>query len=215
MAIHNIPALIFCAFALVQGLQAWQFSTTTVNLLFPPPLRLGEELVNGNALPNYTKSPWPCNDVPVPADITRSPFPISGGRIAFSLFNNTPDSLLDYQYQADFYLGQISLGNGTYSTASQDPVSNYNEGFAWIGGATWRGISTGQDCSDPIPAVELVAEALGRDAGELIQTTGLDLRGLNATIGVRINLFGPYTSGDENIEEMYQVCGQLFPSCSP
>jgi hypothetical protein len=48
--------------------------------------------------------------------------------------------------------------------------------------------STGPDCSDPWDMLELVTGVLGKSDGEL---AAANLVGMNATIGVRIVLFGP------------------------
>ena len=71
--------------------------------------------------------------------------------------------------------------------------------------------TTGPDCTDPINVVEVVSHAFGKYQ-EVEWLTARDMVGMNATVGVRIVLFGPNPLitdsivDEENIEEIYQVC---------
>jgi hypothetical protein len=191
---------------------AWLFSTTNVNLLSPPPIYSGEAVIAGKQQVNYTtSSSWPCYDIPVPNDVVRTPFPVRGGRLSWTLTNNTAGSLSDYQYVADAYFGELSLGNGSYSTASEAPGGN--SGFGYIDTYVFDDFATGPDCTDLVNVVEVVSAAFG-DSEEVEWLTVRDIVGMNATVGVRIVLFGPDSLStdllveDANVEEMYQ-CGYV------
>jgi len=203
----DFSALLFSFLTILPTFHAWQFSTTNVDLSSPPPINIGDSVVNGKPLVNYTTdiTGWPCYNYPVPANVPRTPFPISGGKLSFTLTNNSVGSLWDYQYIGDIYLGQISLGDGTYSIASQDPT---NIGFEYVDTDVWDDFSTGPDCSDTIDVMGAISRALGEDV------TAASVVGMNATFGMRIVLFGPnplvtdMVLDDDNVEEMYQ-CGYV------
>lgn len=199
---------LFSLLAIFSTSNAWLYSTTNVDLSSPPPITVGDEVVDGQKVPNYNTSPWPCADYPVPGNVTRTPFPIFGGRFSFSLTNNSVGSLPNFQYEGDAYFGQVSLGDGTYSGASNNDDGG-NSGFGYIDTYTWSDFSTSQDCSWEVEVVRVISEALGKDVDEL---TVADVVGLNATVGMRIVLFGPNPlvtdqgTANNAIEQMYQVC---------
>jgi hypothetical protein len=209
----HFSALFFSLLAILPTFHAWQFSTTNVDLSSPPPINIGGSVVNGEVLANYTTSltGWPCYNYPVPADVSRTPFPISGGRLSFILTNSSVGSLWDYQFIGDIYLGQISLGDGTYSTTSLDPSSDMNTGYDIVDTEVWDDFSSGQGCSDPYDVVGAISNALGKDV------TAQSVVGMNATFGMRIVLFGPnplvtdMVLDDNNVEEMYQVRRRMRP----
>ena len=213
-----ISSLLLHLVVVIPTLQAWKFSTTSVHLSSPPPLNSGDAALNGTPLENYTTSvtSWPCYNYPVPDDVFRTPFPVRGGRLSFILTNNTVGSLSDYQFIGDMYLGQISLGNGSYSTAAMNKNSGEIEGYWFIDTYVWDDFSSGPDCSDPVDVWEAISNALGEPG---ISTA--DLVGLNATFGMRIDLFGPnplvtqMVDDDRNVEEMYQVRECILTSCVP
>jgi hypothetical protein len=101
----------------------------------------------------------------------------------------------------------VSLGNGTYTTIGL-PGSGMNWGYQSADIEVFDDFSTGPGCSDPFDMLELVTDVLGKSDGEL---TVADLVGMNATIGVRIVLFGPNPRvtdmilDDFNQEEIYQA----------
>jgi hypothetical protein len=211
--IYTISPLIF-SLAFLTAINAWTFSTTNVNLVYPPPLNSGYQVENGTKVAGNSDSSWPCIDVPVAENVSiaRVPFPISGGRIAYAFTNTSVGSLKDYQYEAWGYLGEVSLGNGTYTTIGL-PGSGMNWGYQSADIEVFDDFSTGPGCSDPWDMLGLVTYVLGEGDGEL---TAADLVGMNATIGVRIVLFGPNTRvtdmilDDFNQEEIYQVGHILF-----
>jgi hypothetical protein len=186
---------------------AWQYSTTNVDLSSPPPINIGDSVVNGQVLANYStgNTAWPCYNYPVPQDVIRTPFPVSGGRFSFTLTNNTVGSLHDHEYIGDIYIGQISLGDGTYSTASQ-AEGGMNTGYWGADVYVWKDFSSGPDCSEPVDVVGVIGNALNKN-----DLTATNVVGMNATVGMRIVLFGPNPNllyldlEDYNVEEMYQV----------
>jgi hypothetical protein len=210
---HTISPLI-SSLALLPGITAWTFSTTNVNLVYPPPLNSGYQVENDTKVPGFSGFSWPCIDVPVAENgsIARVPFPVSGGRIAYAFTNTSVGSLKDYQYEAWTYLGEVSLGNGTYTTIGLQG-SGMPWGYQSADIEVFDDFSTGPGCSDPWDMLELVTDVLGESEGEL---TAADLVGMNATIGVRIVLFGPNTRvtnmilDDFTQEEIYQVGRILF-----
>ena len=129
------------------------------------------------------------------------------GAFTYTFANTSIGSLADYEYDIKSYIGQISLGDGTYTAASQASSNNENTGFTYLDTQVWNDFSSGLDCSQKFNYTAFVGEALGKDVTEK------DLVGLNATFGLRIVLFGEdpkYPNvgvQDYNQEEMYQVSG--------
>lgn len=203
----HFSALFFSLLAILPTFHAWKFSTTNVDLSSPPPINIGDSVVNGIPLANYSTNitGWPCYNYPVPANVPRTPFPIFGGKLSFTLTNTSVGSLWDYQFIGDIYLGQISLGDGTYSTTSLDPSSDMNTGYEHVDTDVWDDFFTEPDCSGNIDVVGAISSALGKDV------TAASVVGMNATFGMRIVLFGPnplvtdMVLDDHNVEEMYQV----------
>ncbi|KAE9368205.1 hypothetical protein N431DRAFT_560703 [Stipitochalara longipes BDJ] len=207
-----ISALLLSFLTSFSTSNAWVFSTTNVDLSSPPPIDSGDTVINSIPQPDYTTGiAWPCYHVPVPDNVVRTPFPIRGGRFSWTLTNNTVGSLWNYQYLADTYFGDFSLGNGSYSTPSNS--NGGNSGYGWVENYEFDDFSTGPYCSDPVDVVEVVSQAFGKYE-EVEYLTARDIVGMNATVGVRIVLFGPNPLvtdtilDDENIEEMYQ-CGYI------
>ena len=206
--IHAISPIAF-SLAFLPAIHAWLFSTTNVNLAYPPPRNSGYQVENNTKAAGYSDSVWPCIDVPVSANrsIARVPFPISGGRISYALTNTSVGSLKDSQYIANSYLGEVSLGDGTYSTIAPPHSAGLNWGYQSADVQVFDDFSTGPTCSNPWNVLGLVTDALGKSDGEL---TAEDLVGMNATIGVRIVLFAPNPNypmlvNDWTQEEIYQV----------
>jgi hypothetical protein len=195
MPLLTIIIIVF----LVPTCMSWTFSTTNLNLAYPPPGNSGYAVENGKQVgPDVL---FPCGAVPVDPSQSRFPFPISSGAFTYSLANTSVGSLKDYAYYVMVYLGQISLGNGTYSSSQ----AGINAGFSYADTEVWKDFATGCQYSSDFDAVPLVNQALGTqfEVGDLV--------GMNATWGVRIVLFAPnplvtyQVLDDINQEEMYQV----------
>jgi hypothetical protein len=186
---------------------SWNFSDTNINLSYPPPLNSGYIIEN-----DETVGPdpiFPCATVPVDPSVSRVPFPAWGGALTYNLTNNTVGSLKDYKYSLDIYVGQISLGDGTYSSSDSSLGSNY--GYAYVDTEVYRNFATGQQCSSEFYAAELVNHALGTT-----YLNGDHLVGVNATIAARLVLLAPrllipgVMVDDYYQEEMYQVSCILY-----
>jgi hypothetical protein len=196
MGSSRYPPLILIASLLLPTCHSWTFSTTNINLLYPPPLNSGY-ITENDTVVGPTLG-FPCGNIPVDLSQARVPFPISKGSFTYALSNTSVGSLNNYEYMIDPYIGQISLGNGTYSSSN-----TIQDGYANIDTEVLKDFQSGQRCSDPFDVVALVSEALGRkvDDSEVV--------GMNATFGLLIVLFGPskgYPALDDfNQEEMYQV----------
>lgn len=123
--------------------------------------------------------------------------------------NDSVGSLKNYEFIGTTYIGEISRGDGTYTTTIPDASGGLNLGYYWSDDYVWRNFESGPDCSEPVHVVPVVSEALGKGL------TAEDLVGMNATIGMRIVLFGPTPDSpyvdfaDYNYEEMYQVWSML------
>jgi hypothetical protein len=196
-----------CVIACFPAVRAWTFSTTDVNLTAPPPQVLDYVVENMQWVGAHGQgdSAMPCEEIPVPENVRRTPWPITGSRLTYSLINDTVGSLKYAEYMSNVYLGQISLGNGSYSTSLQRPG---NFGFQNSGQDTFRDFQTGQDCSDIIDVPQLIADSVGKTTEE-VNNAGIE--GMNATFGLRMILFTPNPDrkynplADYNMEEMYQV----------
>jgi hypothetical protein len=159
---HTISPLIFFL-AFLPTLHAWLFSTTNVNLAYPPTLNSGYQIKNDTKASGYNDSPWPCIDIPVSenSSIARVPFPISGGRISYELTNTSVGSLKDYQFISDSYLCEVILGDGTYSTIALPHSSRLNRGYQNADTEVFDDFSTGPACSDQWNVLKLITDALG------------------------------------------------------
>ena len=134
------PALILVT-VLAPTCFSWTFSTTNINLAYPPPINYGYAAENDTAVgPNAI---FPCADIPVDPSQSWVPFPISDGAFTYALSNTSIGSFKDYEYIVDVYIGQISLSDGTYSSSE-----NINGGFADADTEVWKEFATGQQCSN-------------------------------------------------------------------
>jgi len=194
-------AIFFSVLTILPTLHAWKLAPTNVNLSSPPPINVGDSgIINysPNTLPSTGGTAWPCYSFPVPQDVSRTPFPISGGRVTFTLNNaSIPPgaAMTGYHYTADIYLGQISLGDGLYTAASQDPG---NAGYSYLDQEVFSDFPTGQACSRVIDVVGAISSVLGYNV------TAARVAGMNATVGVRMEALESLSLQ----EEMYQ-CGYV------
>jgi hypothetical protein len=168
----------------IQQAQAWTYSTTNIEVSSPPPLHK-IQFVSGALVNESSEQFFPCNELPFSDDIERTPFPISDGRLSYSLSNTSTGSLSSFVYQINPFIGQISLPNGSYSIPSRLDDGR-NHGYTGAGVEVWKDFSSGTECSRiSFDIIKLIGNALDRD-----DMTIDDVRGMNATFGILSTLFG-------------------------
>lgn len=157
----------------------------------------------GEIQPGYTNSMTSCLNQPTPLNVTRTPFPISGGSLVFGFVNNTaspnPDPT-DEKFWLDLYL-------------TDDKADYSSDSFFKFGDLVrrmefWQGFQTGWRCSVGFNMTSQLRQPTNETAVGLLE-------GMNITIALLDMLGrGPYR-GDTNWagntwEEVDQVCFALL-----
>jgi len=174
-----------------------------MNLISPPrwTTDIGDAYIikAGQSQEGYTNHLGSCLNKPVPQNVTRTPFPISGGSFIFDFVNDTaasnPDPT-DEKFMIDMY---ISGDSSLYESDS----------FFRTGGLKrmqfWQGFKTGWKCEVGFDMTSRLRQPGNETALQLME-------GLNVTIAMLISVGrGPYRGDPKwagNVwEEVDQVCG--------
>jgi hypothetical protein len=181
-----------------------------MNLISPPrwTTDIGDAYMikAGVIQPGYSNSLGSCLNKPTPLNVTRAPFPISGGSLVFGFVNDTaspsPDPT-DEKFWIDMY---FTDDNADYSS---------NSFFKW--GLIrrmeyWQGFETGWSCTMGFNMTSRLRQPGNESALRLLE-------GMDVTIALLVSVGrGPFR-GDPNWaggtwEEVDQVCFSLssFPS---
>ena len=149
--------------------------------------------------PGYSNHLGSCLNKPTPLNVTRHPFPISGGSLVFGFVNDTaspnPDPT-DEKFKIDMYF-------------TDDKVNYSPDYFFRWGGLVrrmeyWQGFETGWSCAVGFNMTSLLRQPGNESAVQLLE-------GMNLTIALLVSVGrGPYR-GDPNWagntwEEVDQVC---------
>jgi len=166
-----------------------------MNLVSPPRLTTGigdaYMVKDGIIQPGSANHLGSCLNKPTPANVTRTPFPITGGELRFEFVNNSAGPP-DEKFSIDMY---FTDDNADYSS---------NGFFRWGGLKRmqyWENFETGWSCSVPMDMTDRL-----RQPGNATAVTMLD--GLNVTFAL---LIGDLRNGSDGwggnlFEEVDQVC---------
>ncbi|KAL2065723.1 hypothetical protein VTL71DRAFT_3393 [Oculimacula yallundae] len=165
-------------------------SSAYMDLISPPrwTTDIGDRYIikAGEIQEGYTNALTSCLNLPVPSNVTRTPFPINGGSIVFGFVNDTaspnPDPV-DEKFWLDMYL-------------SSDQLAHYSSDYFFNFGnfkrmRYWQGFQTGWTCSVGIDVASRLKQPTNETALALLE-------GMNITVALLIHLGrGPYR-GDPN-----------------
>jgi hypothetical protein len=173
-----------------------------MNLISPPrwTTDIGDAYIikAGQIQDGYTNHLGSCLNKPVPSNVTRTFYPISGGSLVFGFLNDTaapnPDPT-DEKFTIDMYI-------------SGPPATYEDDSFFRSGGLKrmryWQGFQTGWKCEVPFDMTSRLRQPGNQTALQLME-------GMNVTIALLVSVGrGPYR-GDPNWtgnvwEEVDQVC---------
>jgi hypothetical protein len=179
---------------------------TQVNLAWPPLGNQGYGILDGKTvLPNGQDSPrFPCWNVPVSPAQKRVPFPITGGHFQFQTTNET-GALPDHQFVVHTHFGQISADEMRDQPRAKSSYESTD---------VFKDFGTGSVCSPDesfgpggVNVTDGIRKALFPNSSYFEPLT-VDIRGMNATLGLQMDVFGPSIKG----EDMYQCAYVTFVS---
>ncbi|PVH79357.1 hypothetical protein DL98DRAFT_516129 [Cadophora sp. DSE1049] len=168
-------------------------SSAYMNLISPPrwTTEPGDTYIikAGEIQEGYTNAQSSCLNRPTPSNVTRTPFPISGGSLVFGFVNDTaslnPDPT-DEKFWLDLYLTTDDQTEGIYS---DDYFFKFGNQFRRM--QFWQGFQTGWTCSVGFNMTSQLKQPMNETAVGLLE-------GMNITIALLIKLGrGPYR-GDPN-----------------
>lgn len=180
-------ALIFLLFA--TPIHSWTTSAY-MDLIWPPRWEtdIGDAYLikHGERQAGYANSLGSCLNKEVPHNVTRTPFPITGGFLRFA-FVNMSDTWTGHKFSIDMYF-------------SNEP-RNSNDAFI-SGGVKrmrwWEGFANGSTCAIPMNMLDRVKDPSNA-------TAVASLKGLNVTFALQVHDFENYYTVFEQVDQVSWV----------
>lgn len=156
-----------------------------MNLISPPrwTTDIGDAYIikNGTIQPGYGNHQGSCLNKPVPSNVTRTPFPISGGSLVFGFVNDTasatPDTP-DEKFKIDMH---FTDDNADYSSRSFFKWGNVIRRMQF-----WHGFETGWTCDVGLDMKSRLRQPENATAVQLLE-------GMNLTIALLVRVGrGPF-----------------------
>ncbi|KAK8045025.1 hypothetical protein PG993_005049 [Apiospora rasikravindrae] len=185
-------AVLLAIFSAARPAAAWTIPAY-VELGWPQPQREDYLRKAGVAQDGYTNSLGSCLNYPVPANITRIPFPVRGGRLQFDMVNST-GAFSDHYMSVFFYLGHLWADGGFRKKHNFERFRMQN-------------FRTGPNCTEPIDMVERVMYEDERNV-----TSEAEIIGLNVTFAL---LFEDITGRYSEYERVDQLLVSVVSPARP